>query len=299
MSATAATAADAVVEYRPLLFAIAYRMLGSAADAEDAVQETFLRWHRALATGERIESPKAWLATVVTRLALDQLKSARATRETYVGPWLPEPLVDVAEPAPDPADQAVMSDSLATAFLVLLETLSPKERAVFLLHDVFGYGHAEIAGIVDESEAYCRQIARRARAHVAARRPRFPATAADQARLVDRFAHAVVDGDLPGLIALLAEDVTAWSDGGGKVLAARKPVIGREKVAKFFLGLMKLAPPGTTFRRAPVNGQPGLVVYIDGQPFDVVSLDVDGGLIRGIYTVVNPDKLRGVPPLAG
>lgn len=290
--------ADEVLAHRPLLFAIAYRMLGTVADAEDAVQETYLRWHRALAAGEAIAAPKAWLSTVVTRLCIDQLRSARVQREAYVGPWLPEPLLAAADPEPGPGDRVALADSLATAFLVLLETLTPKERAVFLLHDVFAYDYAAIARIVDESEPYCRQLARRARDHVAARRPRFPAAPDERERLTERFLRACLDGDLPALVATLAEDVTVWSDGGGKVTAARKPVVGREKVASFLLHLMTLAPAGTTFRQAPVNGQPGLVVYADGRPFDVVSFDVADGAIRAIYVVVNPDKLRAVPALA-
>jgi RNA polymerase sigma-70 factor (ECF subfamily) len=204
----------------------------------------------------------------------------------------------LTDDAPDVAEQAVLSDSLSTAFLVLLETLSPKERAAFLLHDVFGYNFAEIAEIIGESDAYCRQLARRARAHVAERRPRFQATQADQERLANRFAQAVSTGDLPGLIAVLAEDVTVWSDGGGKVHAARKPVVGRDQVAKFLFGLMRLAPPGTSFRRAPLTAQPGIVVDVDGQPNSVLTFDVADGAIRNIYIVVNPDKLGAIKPLA-
>ena len=289
------TQMDAIVEHRPLLFGIAYRMLGSAADAEDAVQETFLRWHRAMAAGTAVEAPKAWLAQTVTRVCLDELKSARVRREQYVGPWLPEPLVAGAEP--DVAEVAGLADTLSTAFLVLLETLTPKERAVFLLHDVFGYDYAAIADIVGESEAYCRQLAKRARAHVEARRPRFTASPEQQERLTERFLRAVTEGDLPTLIESLAEDVTVWSDGGGKVNAARKPVIGRDKVVRFFLGLMRLAPEGTAFRLSRVNGQPGIVTYVEGRPHNVVTLDVADGVIRAVYVVVNPDKLRAVPEL--
>ena len=290
------TQMDAIAEHRPLLFGIAYRMLGSTADAEDAVQETFLRWHRVLAEGTEVQSPKAWLAQTVTRICLDELKSARVRREQYVGPWLPEPLVAGAEP--DVAEAAGLADTVSTAFLVLLETLTPKERAVFLLHDVFGYDYAAIAGIVGESEAYCRQLAKRARAHVEARRPRFTASPEQQERLTERFLHAVTEGDLPSLIDSLAKDVTVWSDGGGKVNAARKPVLGREKVARFFLGLMRNAPDGLAFRVTRVNGQPGIVTYADGQPRNVVTLDVADDGIRAFYIVVNPDKLRSVPPLA-
>lgn len=288
------TEADPITEHRGFLFGVAYRMLGSVADAEDAVQETFLRWHRAQAAGEELRHPKAWLSTVVGRIALDQLTSARATRERYVGPWLPEPLLGTAGSEPDVAEQAVLADSLSTAFLVLLETLTPKERAAFLLHDVFGYDFAAIAGIVGESEAYCRQIARRARSHVAAGRPRFPATPEQQARLADGFLHAVVDGDLPALIETLAEDVTIWSDGGGKALAARKPVIGREKAATFLINLRRMASPDVTWRQTVVNGQPGIVTLRGGEPFNVVTFEFAEGAISRIFIVVNPDKLGAV-----
>lgn len=290
---------DEAQTHRRLLFSIAYRMLGSVGEAEDAVQETFLRWHRVQAEGTVVESPKAWLSTVVTRICLDQIRSARVRREAYVGPWLPEPLVDAADPEPGPGDRVALAESLSTAFLVLLETLSPKERAAFLLHDVFAYGYAEVAEIVGESEAYCRQLARRARARLAERRPRFPASPAERERLTERFLRACLEGDMAALLATLAEDVTVWSDGGGKVLAARKPVVGREKVARFLLGLMKLAPPDTTFRSAPVNGRLGLVVAVAGRSVEVLSFEVDGGAIRGIYAVVNPDKLRAVPAFVG
>lgn len=283
------TVTDPVTDHRPLLFGIAYRMLGTVADAEDAVQDTYLRWHRALAAGTEIQVPKAWLATAVTRICLDQLGSARAKRESYVGPWLPEPLV--GGQAPDIAEVVVDTDSLSTAFLLLLETLSPKERAVFLLHDVFNYDFAAIAGIVGESEVYCRQIARRARSHVEHGRPRFAASADHQQRLTERFVRACQDGDLPGLIACLAADVTVWSDGGGKVNAARKPVIGRDKVAGFLLNIMRQAPPGTDLRPTVVNGGPGFVTVVDGQTRNVATLALDRDGIRAIYVVVNPDKL--------
>src|SRR4051812_7203784 len=215
------------LEHCSLLFAIAYRMLGSVADAEDAVQETYLRWRRSAESGDKIRSPKAWLTTTISRVCLDQLGSARAKREQYIGPWLPEPLAGVT---PDVAETAADFDSLSIAFLVLLESLSPKERAVFLLHDVFGYDFASIGDIVGESDAYCRQLAKRARAHMAERRPRFTTDRAQQERLTADFLRAVSEGDLPSLIATLTDDVTVFSDGGGKVNAARKPVAGRDKV---------------------------------------------------------------------
>ncbi len=289
-------AADDVLHYRPLLFAIAYRMLGSVADAEDVLQEALLRWHRALADGTVIESPKAWLSTVVTHLCLDQLRSARVKREEYVGPWLPEPLAAADEP--DVADAVVLNETLATAFLVLLETLTPKERAVFLLHDVFAYDYAEIAGIVGESEVYCRQLARRARGHLAARRPRFSPSPADQERLTERFMRAALDGDLSALISTLAEDVTLWSDGGPNVRAARRPIRGADNVGRFLLGVMRKAPSDLSVAIEPINGRPGIVSRVAGRPFVVITLETTADAIARIYLVINPDKLRGVPPAA-
>src|SRR5215207_8862653 len=224
------------LEHRSLLFAIAYRMLGSVADAEDAIQETYLRGRRAAERGEEIRSPKAWLTTTISRVCLDQIGSARVKREQYVGPWLPEPLAGVS---PDIADTVADFDSLSVAFLVLLESLSAKERAVFLLHDVFGYDFAAVGEIVGESDAYSRQLAKRARARMAERRPRFEADRAQQERLTANFLRAVSEGDMPALIAMLADDVTVFSDGGGEVNAARKPVIGRNKVALFLTNLAR------------------------------------------------------------
>ena len=201
------------------------------------------------------------MTTTISRVCLDQLGSARAKREQYIGPWLPEPLAGVT---PDIAETVADFDSLSIAFLVLLESLSPKERAVFLLHDVFGYDFSSIGTIVGESDAYCRQLAKRARAHMAERRPRFTANRAQQERLTADFLRAVSEGDLPALIETLTEDVTVYSDGGGKVNAARKPVAGRDKVALFLTNLMRLAPDGTSFRMEPINGQPGIVTLIDG-----------------------------------
>lgn len=283
--------ADAVLQHRSLVFAIAYRMLGSAADADDAVQETFLRWHRARQNGETIHSPKGWLTTTISRICLDQLRSARVKRESYVGPWLPEPLAGVT---PDIAETAADFDSLSLAFLVLLESLSAKERAVFLLHDVFGYEFAAVGEIVDESDAYCRQLAKRARAHMAERRPRYSASQEQRDHLTAEFLHAVSDGDMPRLIAALTEDATIYSDGGGKVTAARKPVVGREKAALFLTNIRRLAPEGTTFRIEAINGQPGIVTSVDGHVMNVVTFDYTDTGIRSIYIVVNPDKLGRV-----
>jgi RNA polymerase sigma-70 factor (ECF subfamily) len=282
---------DLFLEYRPLLFSIAYRMLGSVADAEDAIQETFLRWHRTRQTGEEIHNPKGWLTTALSRVCLDQLGSARAKREQYVGPWLPEPLAGVT---PDVAETATDFDSLSLAFMVLLESLSPKERAVFLLHDVFSYDFASIAGIVGESEAYCRQLAKRARARMTERRPRFPADPKRRDLLATTFKQAVSEGDLPGLIALLAEDVTVVSDGGGMVGAARKPIVGRDRVATFLRNAYRLAGEGLALRVESINGQPSLLTLFEGALFSVATFDFGEDAIRNIYIVVNPAKLRPV-----
>ena len=289
------TQVDAVVEYRPLLFAIAYRMLGSAMDAEDVVQDAYLRWQGA-ADGE-VESPRAYLSTIVTRLCLDHLRSARVQREQYVGPWLPEPLL--SEQEPDVAETTALHESLSMAFLVLLESLSPLERAVFLLHDVFAYDYAEIARIVGKTEANCRQLARRARGYIQARRPRFDPSPEQQERLTRQFVHACTTGDLPALMATLADDITLWSDGGGKVAAARRPIHGADAVARFLIGVVRKAPAGLTLGVRRVNGQPGLVTYLDGRPFGVLLLDVADGRIQALRFVVNPDKLQHLAASAG
>src|SRR5829696_5000957 len=287
----AMTSGEPFLEHRSLLFAIAYRMLGSVADAEDAVQETYLRWRRAADSGEEIRSPKGWLTTTISRVCLDQLGSARVKREQYIGPWLPEPLTGAV---PDVADTVADFDSLSLAFLVLLESLSPKERAVFLLHDVFGYDFASIGEIVGESDAYCRQLAKRARAHMSERRPRFEADRTQREQLTADFLRAVSEGDMPGLIKTLTDDATVFSDGGGKANAARKPVVGRDKVALFLTNLVRLAPAKTSFHIDSINGQPGIVTLIDGVVQNVVTFDFTGSAIRTIYIVVNPDKLRHV-----
>lgn len=285
-------ATEPFLAYRPLLFSIAYRMLGSVADSEDALQETWLRWHRAQEQGQEIRHPKAWLTTTLSRICLDQLGSARVKREQYIGAWLPEPL---AGTAPDVAETALDHESLSTAFMVLLESLSPKERAVFLLHDVFAYDFATIAGIVNESEAYCRQLARRARAHMVARRPRYEVDEAQRERLTNRFIDAVSTGDVAALTATLAEDVVITSDGGGKVTAARKPVIGRDKAATFLMRIAHLSPVAPALRRQEINGEPGVIALIDGAIANAATFEMDGDRITHIYIQVNPDKLE---PLA-
>jgi len=288
-------------EFRPLMFSIAYRMTGSISDAEDIVQEAFLRLTRALRDGASITSPKAYMATVTTRLAISHLRSARVRREAYVGAWLPEPLVtDELAPAaaPDPAERAEMSDSLSMAFLVLLESLSPTERAVFLLHEVFGYDYAEIAEITGKSEPNCRQIFARARHHIDEGKPRFEASREQRDEVARRFFDAVGGGDINRLLGLLAPDVVMIGDGGGKGLARREPLYGSEGVARFILGIFRRAhKEGTYLVPALVNGQPGAVAYdAEGRVASVFSLDIAGGLVQAIRSVVNPDKLQHLGP---
>jgi RNA polymerase sigma-70 factor (ECF subfamily) len=270
-------------------------MLGSVMDAEDVVQDAFLRWQGV--SDAEVESPKAYLATIVTRLCLDHLRSARVQREQYVGPWLPEPLVGDVEP--DVAETSALHESLSMAFLVLLESLTPLERAVFLLHDVFAYDYAEIARIVGKSEAHCRQLAHRARAYVAARRPRFDPSQEQHERLIQQFLRACSTGDVPALVATLSDDITVWSDGGGKVAAARQPIHGADAVGRFLIGITRKAPAGMDARPMRVNDQPGLVIYVDGRPFGVLVFDVADGRIHGIRFVVNPDKLQHLAGPAG
>jgi RNA polymerase sigma-70 factor, ECF subfamily len=277
---------------RSLLFSIAYRMLGSVAEAEDIVQEAYLRW-RAVSK-EEVRSPKSYLSAMVTRLSINRLRSAQARREEYVGPWLPEPLLsDRVEEIAGPSE---LDESLSMAFLVLLESLNPVERAVFLLREVFDYDYEEISRIVGKSEANCRQIARRARSAVAARRPRFERSPEQKERLTRQFIKTCMSGDMEGLVGLLSEDVTLWSDGGGKAAAAPYPIHGRERVARSLLGVLRTVPPGFSARPMRINGGPGVVGYVDGRPMSVVAFGVADGRLRGVYIVVNPDKLRAIPP---
>ena len=280
---------------RPSAFAVAYRMLGSVSEAEDVVQEGFLRLHRARAGGERIESPRAYLSTVVSRLSLDHLRSARARRETYVGEWLPEPLV-----GDDPARRAEIADSLSLAFLVLLESLSPEQRAAFLLREVFDEPYDRIAEIVGTSEGNARQLTARARRHVDERRPRYEASRDQREALATRFFAAAEEGDLQGLEELLAHDVVFRGDGGGKAPAAARAVHGRAKVARLLIaGLRTLAGVGgVTTRREEVNGQPG-VLFLDRDErlIGVTILDIADGQIQGVSAIVNPDKLRHLGPV--
>jgi RNA polymerase sigma-70 factor (TIGR02957 family) len=285
-------------ELRPSAFAVAYRMLGSVSEAEDVVQEGFLRLHRARAGGERIQSPRAYLSTVVSRLSLHQLRSMRVRRETYVGEWLPEPLVTSTDD--DPARKAEMADSLSLAFLVLLESLSPEQRAAFLLREVFDEPYDRIAQIIGTSEQNARQLATRARRHVKERRPRFEASREQQEELANRFFAAAEEGDLEGLEELLAHDVVLRGDGGGKAPALKRAIHGRARAARTLTaGLRTLGRLDLILRRERVNGQPGaLVVDREGRLIAVISLDVADGQIQGVSAINNPDKLRHLGPLA-
>jgi RNA polymerase sigma-70 factor (TIGR02957 family) len=277
-------------ELRPLCFSIAYRMLGSVAEAEDVVQEAFLRFHRAAEKTE-IASPKAYLSATVTRLSIDHLRSARVRRERYVGTWLPEPLL--TEDAPGVAEQTETADSLSLAFLVVLESLSPVERAVFLLREVFDYDYAEIATIVGKSEDNCRQIAVRARRHVEERKPRFAASRRQRDELADRFFAAAEQGDTDALVELLAADVVLYGDGGGRAPAIPRPIFGREHVGKVLAAWAQQGlRANVRFERVEVNGQPGARVFdSEGGIVSVVALDVAGGLVQTVRSIVNPEKL--------
>jgi RNA polymerase sigma-70 factor (TIGR02957 family) len=283
-------------QLRPSAFAIAYRMLGSVSEAEDIVQEGFLRLHRAREGGERIESPRAYLSTVVSRLSLDHLRSARVRRETYVGEWLPEPL---AASADDPARKAEIADSLSLAFLVLLESLSPEQRAAYLLHEVFDEPYDHIAQIIGTTEPNARQLAARARRHVDERRPRFEVSRQQREELANRFFAAAEEGDLQGLEELLAHDVVFRGDGGGKAPAAARAVHGRAKVARLLVrGLRVLARvAGVTVHREAMNGQPAAqFLDSDGRLIAVAVLDIAEGQIQGVSAIANPDKLRHLGP---
>ena len=276
--------ADAVVfeEWRSLLFGIAYRMLGSAADAEDVVQDACVRWLRR--RGEPVESVRAYLVTIVTRLCLDQLDSARAKRVTYTGPWLPEPVVS------DGADAAEQADSLSLAFLVLLEELTPLERAAYLLHDVFGYSFEEVARSLGRSPAACRQLGARARRHIEERRQRFDADLRHGRELTDRFLVACATGDLSALLDMLSDDVVVWTDGGGKVRAAMRPVVGQTRSSRFLVNVAKKVH-GLP-RAVVLNGQPSSVFVDAGRVVAALVLDIMEGKIVGVRVVSNPDKLE-------
>jgi RNA polymerase sigma-70 factor, ECF subfamily len=281
-------------QYRSLLFSVAYRMLGSVADAEDMLQETFIRWQQA-PDGE-IRSPRAFLVTVISRLCINHLQSARVQREEYVGQWLPEPIV--TGPGSDPLEIMRVDESLSMAFLVMLECLTPVERAVFLLREVFEYEYSEIAPVLGQSEANCRQILSRAKQHVSAMRPRFKTSQRKKSDLLERFLKTTSSGDMDGLVALLSSDVVLHSDSGGKGIGVPNLIRGADNVARGILGgLRKLVPKNLVQRMVQVNGEPGVATYLDGKPFSVITLDGSEDHIRAIYLVTNPEKLSHLPAL--
>ncbi|HSP17677.1 MAG TPA: RNA polymerase sigma-70 factor [Thermoanaerobaculia bacterium] len=284
---------DAFNQHRNLLFSIAYRMLGSASDAEDMVQETYLRWQKI--SDQEIRSPRAMLVTIVSRLCINHLQLARVQREEYFGQWLPEPLLTAT--AADPTLHEI-NESLSMAFLVLLERLNPIERATLLLRDVFDYDYSEIASILGRNEAACRQILHRARQNVTQDRPRFSASAEEGERLMRQFIDASTHGDMDGLLALLSSDVVFYSDGGGKAAAVPNIIHGSRRVVALLLGATKkFVPKDQVVHVAQINGQPGFISYVNGRARAVVTVDVDGGLIARLYIVTNPEKLRGIPDL--
>jgi RNA polymerase sigma-70 factor, ECF subfamily len=283
--------------YRSYLFAIAYRMLGSAMDAEDMVQETYLRYQTT--PPETIRSLKAFLTTILTRLCMDQLQLAHRKREQYIGPWLPEPILtpeaaEMAE-AGDPEKRVDMQESISLAFLILLEQLQPFERAVFLLREVFGYEFAEIASMLGKSEAACRRSFSRAKLHLQQHRPRFPASPDTHRQLLTGFLRATQVGDIEALTGLLAEEVTLWADGGGKARgAATRPVSGRDAVTRFILGTKRFWPEGARVEVEEVNGQASLVIHVGDQAFSVLTIEAEHGRIQTIRILANPEKLARV-----
>ena len=283
-------AMDQFETYRPMMFSIAYRMLGSVTEAEDMLQNAYLRY-RQMPAGS-IASPKAFLSTVVTRLCLNHLQAARVQRESYLGPWLPEPLLTEDDPG-SPTSQAEMLESISMAFLVLLERLTPVERAVFLLREVFDYPYTDIAEIVGKDEVSCRQIFSRAKKFIAAQRPRFTSSTEHHDQLMQQFLEAVEEGDLDGLTQLLASDVTLWTDGGGKVRgAATRSLHGQEVVARFVIASQRFIQTMFTTEITEVNGEPAILLRVDGHPFSVVSMTIAQQHIVEIRVIAAPEKLR-------
>lgn len=282
---------DTFEEHRPYLFSIAYRMVGSVSDAEDMVQETYLRFRQV--DEAQVESPKSYLSTIVTRLCLDYLKSAQVQREQYLGPWLPEPLLITSDN--EPARTTEMLDSISVAFLVLLEKLTAHERAVFLLREVFSYDYDEIAAIIGKEAATCRQYFSRAKKHLTDNRPRFEIQTAAHTEIMTRFLASCQTGDLAGLEQLLAEEVVCVSDGGGKAPAATSPIIGRNQVARFWIEVAKQFPPGFRAELALINGQQGFIGRVNGEIVSTMVLDIQAGHIQQIWVVRNPDKLAHLP----
>ncbi|MGI8330789.1 RNA polymerase sigma factor SigJ [Actinomadura scrupuli] len=285
------SAAQVFEEHRSLLFAVAYRMLGTVADSEDVVQDAWLRW--SAVDRPEVAEPKAYLVRIVSNLALDRLRSAQVRRESYVGPWLPEPLLT----SPDVAEDAERAESVSMAMLVVLETLTPLERAVFVLHEVFGFPFGEIAQTLDRSETSVRQLGHRAREHVQARRPRFEPGLEQRRAATERFFAAALGGDLNQLMAVLAPDVTLWTDGGGKVRAALRTISGADKVARWLVSVSDqeyagVQPGDMRFRNADINGVPGIVIDGPAGPITAITVDVDDlGRVLAVHLVANPDKL--------
>jgi RNA polymerase sigma-70 factor (ECF subfamily) len=278
---------DPFLSVRPLLFSIAYRMLGSATEADDAVQEAYVRWRTA--PRERVASPRSYLCTMVTRLCIDRLRSAAAAREAYVGLWLPEPVLSDVEPGPE--ESVELAESLSIAFLVLLESLSPLERAVFLLREVFGFEYEDISQMVGRSSAACRQLVSRAHRHLGEGGSRFRADRARGGELADRFLAACASGDLAGLMSLLTDDVVALADGGGKARAAARPIAGKQNVAAYMVGISKMASHISGILSATINGQPGFVFFDRERLDSVLALDIAAEGVRGVHIIANPDKL--------
>ncbi|MEV8308299.1 RNA polymerase sigma-70 factor [Streptomyces flavidovirens] len=292
---TADTATEVFEEHRPLLTGVAYRMLGRVADAKDVVQEAWLRWSGR--PRDDVREPRPYLVRITTRLAIDRLRHVQAQREAYVGPWLPEPLeTDFGPTAEDTAERAVLADSVSLAVLVVLESLSPLERAVFVLREAFGFPYGEIAATLERSESAVRQLSARARRHVAERRPRFDVNPAEQRDLTERFLAAASGGDLDALLSLLAPDVRLVGDSGGKAKAPVRVIESADKVGRFLFGAARRPIPESEFRFVELNGGPALLVLSGGKPDAVFQLDVADGLIQCIYIVRNPDKLASLAP---
>ncbi|MGW2294698.1 RNA polymerase sigma-70 factor [Streptomyces violaceorubidus] len=290
---TTATATDVFEAHRPVLTGVAYRMLGRLADAEDVVQEAWLRWSGA--DHSAVREPRGYLVRVTTRLAIDRLRQVTSRGETYVGPWLPEPYVtDFGDAVPDTAERAVLADSVSLAVLVVLESLSPLERAVFVLREAFGYPYAEIAAMLERGEAAVRQLAGRARKHVDERRPRYDVDPAQRRDLTERFLAAAADGDLAGLLATLAPDVRLVGDSGGRSRAPLRVLESSDKVGRFLSAVAQQGIPDATFHFLELNGGPALLVRSGGKPDSVVQVDVADGLVQTVYIIRNPDKLASL-----
>ncbi|MCX5259801.1 RNA polymerase sigma-70 factor [Streptomyces canus] len=288
------TETDVFEEHRPVLMGVAYRMLGRVTDAEDVVQEAWLRW--SAADRSEVREPRAYLVRVATRLAIDRLRQVKARGETYVGPWLPEPYVtDFGDTVPDTAEQAVLADSVSLAVLVVMESLSPLERAVFVLREAFGYPYADIAAMLDRGEPAVRQLAGRARRHVEERRPRYEVDPARRRDLTERFLAAAGGGDLEGLMSLLAPDVRLVGDSGGKTKAPLRVLESADHVGRFLVGIAERGVADITWRFLEVNGGPAVLVLSGGKPDSVFQLDILDGRIQSVYIIRNPDKLRALP----